>query len=154
MQACNSKSLQYMKTPPLNRSRLNRDGRRVLIRMDSLSGLATNADRCDEPARPLISFSLILRLSSLLSLFLVASLHLYKRTCPSVRPLVRPLVMLLSKLMKNGLLGILSDWDEWSTRKKEEQGGRRDEEEGGARRKEQRGGRSDEDGGVTRRVKK
>ena len=40
------------------------------------------------------------------------------------------------------------------TRKKEEQGGRRDEEEGGARRKERRGGRSDEEEGVTRRVKK
>jgi len=40
------------------------------------------------------------------------------------------------------------------TRKKEEQGGWRDEEEGGARRKEERGGRKDEEEGVTRRVKK
>ena len=34
------------------------------------------------------------------------------------------------------------------TRKKEEQGGRRDEEEGGARRKEGRGGRRDADKGA------
>ena len=40
------------------------------------------------------------------------------------------------------------------TRKKEEQGRRRDVEEGGTRRKEGRGGRSDEDELATRRVKK
>ena len=37
------------------------------------------------------------------------------------------------------------------TRKKEEQGGRRDKEEGATRRKEQRGGRSNEEEGETRR---
>ena len=37
------------------------------------------------------------------------------------------------------------DEEERGTRRKEEQGGRRDEEEGGARRKERRGGRSDEE---------
>ena len=46
------------------------------------------------------------------------------------------------------------DEEERGTRRKEEQGGRRDEEEGGARRKERRGGRSDEEEGAMRRVKK
>ena len=46
------------------------------------------------------------------------------------------------------------DEEERGTRRKEEQGGRRDEEEGGARRKERRGGRSDEEEGATRRMKR
>ena len=62
--------------------------------------------------------------------------HLYKRPCPSVRPSVGPLVrwclMLLSKSMKNGLLRILNDLDSAGRGKKrgEEGGtrGRRDEE--------------------------
>ena len=45
--------------------------------------------------------------------------------------------MLLSKLMKNGLLRILNDLDSSSRGKK------RDEEEGETRRKERRGGRRD-----------
>ena len=68
----------------------------------------------------------------------------------SIRGLVRPSVgwlvgwsvgrsvTLSSKLMKNGLLRILSDLDSPG------RGRKRDEEEGGARRKERRGGRSDE----------
>ena len=85
--------------------------------------------------------------------------HLYKRSCPSVGPLVGwsvgPLVMLSSKSMKNGLLRILNDLDsagrgkkrdeeEGGTRRKEGRGGKRNEEEGGLRRKEGRGGRRDE----------
>ena len=62
--------------------------------------------------------------------------HLYKRLCPSVRPSVGPLVrwclMLLSKSMKNGLLRILNDLDRAGRRK-------RREEEGGTGRKEGRG---------------
>ena len=62
--------------------------------------------------------------------------HLYKRPCPSVRPSVGPLVrwclMLLSKSMKNGLLRILNDLDSAGRGKKsgKEGGtrGRRDEE--------------------------
>ena len=75
--------------------------------------------------------------------------HLYKRPCPSVRPLVgrlvRPSVMLSSKSMKNGLLRILNDLDSAG------RGGRRDEEEGGTRRKEEQGGRRNEEEGGTRR---
>ena len=63
--------------------------------------------------------------------------HLYKRPCPSVRPLVRWSVMLSSKLMKNGLLRIPTDSDRAG------RGRKRNKEEGGTRRKEQRGGRSD-----------
>ena len=78
--------------------------------------------------------------------------HLYKRPCPLVRPSVGPLVrwclMLLSKSMKNGLLRILNDLDRAG------RGGRRDEEEGGTRRKEERGGRRNEEEQGTRRVKK
>ena len=62
--------------------------------------------------------------------------HLYKRPCPSVRPSVGPLVrwclMLLSKSMKNGLLRILNDLDRAGRRK-------RREEEGGTGRMEGRG---------------
>ena len=62
--------------------------------------------------------------------------HLYKRPCPSVRPSVGPLVrwclMLLSKSMKNGLLRILNDLDRAGRRK-------RREEEGGTGRKVGRG---------------
>ena len=58
-----------------------------------------------------------------------ASLHLYKRPCPSVRPSVGPSVgrsvTLSSKSIKNGLLRILSDLD--SARRKERRGGRSDE---------------------------
>ena len=49
-------------------------------------------------------------------------------------------VMLLSKLMKNGLLWILNDLDSAG------RGGKRDEEKGGMRRKEGRGGRRHEEG--------
>ena len=64
---------------------------------------------------------------------------------PSVGPLVRPSVMLLSKLMKNGLLWIQSDSDSAG------RGRKRNKEEGGTRRKEGRGGRNDEEEGATRR---
>ena len=78
--------------------------------------------------------------------------HLYNRPCPLVCPLVGlsfgPSVMLLSKLMKNGLLRILNDFDNAG------QGGRRDEEEGGTGSKKGRGGRRDGEEGGTRRVKK
>ena len=56
-----------------------------------------------------------------------------------VRPSVRPSVMLLSKLMENGLLRILNDLDSAGRGKK------RNQEEGGTRRKEERGGRKDEE---------
>ena len=87
--------------------------------------------------------------------FLDASSHLYKRPCPSVRPLVRPLVgwsvTLSSKSMKNGLLRILNDSEGAGRVRK------RDEEGGGTRRKEGQeewAGRSDEDKRATMRAKK
>ena len=65
------------------------------------------------------------------------------RPCISIRglarPLVRLLVMLSSKSMKNGLLWVLRDLDSAG------RGRKRDEEEGATRRKERRGGRSDEE---------
>ena len=68
--------------------------------------------------------------------------HLYKSPCPSVGRLVDPSVgrsvMLLSKLMKNGLLRILNDLDSAGLGKKRD-GGRRGEEEGGTGMKERRG---------------
>ena len=54
--------------------------------------------------------------------------HLYKRPCPSVRPSVGPSVMLLSKLLKNGLLRILNDLDSAGREKKRGTRGRGDEE--------------------------
>ena len=59
--------------------------------------------------------------------------HLYTRACPLVGRLVAWSVMLSSKSMKNGLLGILNDLDRSGRGKK------RDEEEGGTGRKEGRG---------------
>ena len=56
--------------------------------------------------------------------------------------------MLLSKLMKNGLLWILNDLDSAG------RGRKRDEEEGGTRRKEGQGGRRDGEERGTSRVKK
>ncbi len=58
---------------------------------------------------------------------------------PLVDPLVRRLVTLSSKSMKNGVLWILSDLDSAG------RGRKRDEEEGGVRSKERRGERSDEE---------
>ena len=52
----------------------------------------------------------------------------------SIGWLVGPFIMLLSKLMKNGLLRILNDLDSAGPAgrgRKEGRGGRRDEEEGG-----------------------
>ena len=63
--------------------------------------------------------------------------HLYKRSCL----LAGPLIMLSSKLLKNGLLQILNDLDSAGRGKK------RDEEEG-------RGGRRGGEEGGTRKVKK
>ena len=61
----------------------------------------------------------------------------------SVAWLIRQLVMLLSKFMKNGLLRILNDLDSAGQgrkrdKRKDGQEGKRDEEEGGTRRKERR----------------
>ena len=57
--------------------------------------------------------------------------HLYKRPCPSVRPLVGPSVrrsvMLSSKSLKNGLLRILNDSGS-AGREKGGRGGRSDKE--------------------------
>ena len=58
------------------------------------------------------------------------------------------LVMLSSKLMKNGLLRILNELVSAG------RGGRRDEEEGGTRRKEEWGARRVGEKGGTRRVKR
>ena len=66
--------------------------------------------------------------------FLDASLHLYKRPCPSIRWLVGWLVTLSSKSMKTGHFRSLNDLDNAG------RGRKRDEEEGGTRRKKGRGG--------------
>ena len=87
-------------------------------------------------------------------LFLDASSHLYKRPCPSVRWSVGPSVRWL---VGNAFVQIDEKWpitdSKWFrqcwTRKKEGQGGRRDEEEGGTRRKEGRGVRRDAEKGAT-----
>ena len=53
--------------------------------------------------------------------------------------------MLLSKLMKNGLLRILNDLDSARRGKKRDKERRRDNEDGGTGREEGRGGRRDEE---------
>ena len=88
-------------------------------------------------------------------IFLVACTRLYKSLCRSVGWSVRPSV-------GNAFVKIDEKWPfkdskrlrQYWTRKKEEQGGRRDEEEGKMRRKEGRGGRSDEESEKNEQVKK
>ena len=81
---------------------------------------------------------------------------LCKKSCPLVRSLFGPSVIVLSLSMENELLRIQNTLDsagreKIGTRKKERQGGRRDEEEGGTRKEEGREGRRDKEEGRTGR---